>query len=41
MLLGFAEQEGRRSGGHTCWVLVAGEVEGADEDLGIWRRRRQ
>jgi hypothetical protein len=37
VLLGFAQQEAKRRGGHTiCWVLVAGDR--ADEDLGIWRK---
>ena len=33
---GFAQRERERRGGHTWWVLVAGE--GPDEDLGRWRR---
>jgi hypothetical protein len=30
-MLGFAQQEGTGRGGHTWWMLVAGE--GPDEDL--------
>ena len=35
-MLGFAQQEGKREGGHTWWVLVAGEE--TDEGLRTWRR---
>jgi hypothetical protein len=35
-VLGFSQQEGKRRGGNTWWVLVAGED--TDEGLGTWRR---
>ena len=35
-VLRFAHQEGKRRGGNTFCVLVAGEE--IDEDLGTWRR---
>jgi len=34
-VLGFAQQEGKRRGGNTLWVLVAGLT---DEGLRTWRR---
>ena len=34
-MLGSAQQEGKREGGHTWWVLVAGE--GLNEGLGTSR----
>ena len=37
-MLGFAQQEGTGRGGHTWWMLVAGE--GPDEDLASWREAR-
>jgi hypothetical protein len=35
-VLSFAQQEGKREGGHAWWVLVAGE--GLNEGLGTSRR---